>query len=156
MSLFHERVVGRGGKQIRSWRNLWTSVGFPRGREGISETPLNAGSPGTTILMLQGVRADADGTKLTARQRPDFNLDRQVQLPWRVIGQMQQQCGQGGNCSCNYFAVEFSPDVNGEATPAQICSEISTRCSLKTSLTWDRNLFILLLYHWPPSRSESA
>jgi len=53
----------------------------------------------------------------------------------RVLGQMQQQCGEDGNCFCNHFAVEFSPEVNGEAAPAQICSENSTRCSQKTKLT---------------------
>lgn len=78
---------------------------------------------------------------------------RQVHLPWKVLSQMQWPCGQGGNHSCSYFAVEFSPEVNGEATPAQICSENSTRCRQKNNLTWYRNLFLLLLFQWPPSRT---
>lgn len=40
---------------------------------------------------------------------------KQVQFPWRVLGQMQQKHGVGGNYSRIYYTVDLSPEVNGEA-----------------------------------------
>lgn len=40
---------------------------------------------------------------------------KQVQFPWRVLGQMQQKHGAGGNYSRIYYTVDLSPEVNGEA-----------------------------------------
>lgn len=58
---------------------------FPRAQEGISKSFVDSGSPGTATLMLKGVNADADGTKLTARPKPDLNLGKAGATPMERI-----------------------------------------------------------------------
>lgn len=94
-SVFFSDITGGGGgegghrgerrKENPPWYNLLTSVVFPRAQEGISESLVDAGSPGIVPLMLNGAHVDADGTKLTARPRPDLSLDKAGVTPMEGI-----------------------------------------------------------------------
>lgn len=89
--------------------NLLTSVVFPRAQEGISESLMDAGSPGRATPMLKGVRVDADGTKLTARPRPDLSLDEAGASPVEGIRQNAAAVWGGRKLLLQLFCCGIQP-----------------------------------------------